>query len=276
MAERYEVGSGYTKRQRIRATIDPDGMRAVMDALAASSPDVQGRIADLERRAAAHLKNANMPLDLRSPIYRNPAWLRENERKSLDWYAFSILNTIRMLRKQSERGELWNAVDFALDLGVLATEACGMMKRGLVCQTQRWPGSASLTQSVSLAGARSGRILGQLPNRPKRDRTVQCRLGQGWSAIASRNRTRHWVSLLRRLPAAPLTCAERIQRDGYLRREQTYAAILRLRQDGRAALSDPEDRLCPTPPGLRQANLRIDLPAAEVLTGILPPFCRSN
>ena len=123
MAERYEVGRGYTKRQRIRATIDPDGMRAVMDALAANSPDVQGRIADLERRAAAHLKNANMPLDLRSPIYGNPAWLRENERKSLDWYAFSILNAIRMLRKQSERGELWNAVDFALDLGVLATEA---------------------------------------------------------------------------------------------------------------------------------------------------------
>ena len=92
MAERYEVGRGYTKRQRIRATIDPDGMRAVMDALAANYPDVQGRIADLERRAAAHLKNANMPLDLRSPIYGNPPWLRENERKSLDWYAFSILN----------------------------------------------------------------------------------------------------------------------------------------------------------------------------------------
>jgi hypothetical protein len=124
MVERYPVGRAYTKRHCIRADVtDLDGMRTVMDPLAVSGQTVQGRIMDLERRAAAYLKRANMPLDLRAPIYGDPTWLRENERESLDWYAFSILNTIRMLRKQIERGELWHAVDFALDLGVLATEA---------------------------------------------------------------------------------------------------------------------------------------------------------
>jgi hypothetical protein len=122
MAERYAVGRAYTKRQRVRAATDLDGMRAVTNALAANYTTVQGRIEDLERRAAEHLKRAEMPLDLRAPIYGDPAWLRENERKSLEWYAFSILNTIRMLRKQIERGELWHAIDFALDLGVLAAE----------------------------------------------------------------------------------------------------------------------------------------------------------
>jgi hypothetical protein len=124
MIDRYEVGRAYTKRCRARVALtDLDGMRAVMKALAASDPTVQGRLADLESRATAHLKHKKRPLDPNASIYSDPAWLRDNERKSLVWYAFKILNTIRMLRKQIERGEVWHAVDFALDLGGLAAEA---------------------------------------------------------------------------------------------------------------------------------------------------------
>ena len=48
MVDRYEVGRAYTKRRRARvALIDLDGMRAVINALAASDPTVQGRLADL-------------------------------------------------------------------------------------------------------------------------------------------------------------------------------------------------------------------------------------
>jgi hypothetical protein len=117
MVERYEVGRAYTKRRRVRAALtDLDGMRAVMNALA-SAPTVQRRLADLESRATAHLKRAKKPLDPKGAIYGDPAWLRDNERNSRDWYAINILNTIRMLRKQIERDEVWHAVDFALDLG---------------------------------------------------------------------------------------------------------------------------------------------------------------
>jgi hypothetical protein len=122
MAECYEVGRSYTKRVRTRVT-DPHEMRALMTALAASDPTAQGRLADLESRAIAHLKRAKMPLDPNARPYGDRTWLRENERRSLDWYAIQILNTIRILRKQVERRDVWLAVDLALDLGVLATEA---------------------------------------------------------------------------------------------------------------------------------------------------------
>jgi hypothetical protein len=124
MVERYEVGRAYTKRRRVRVDLtDLDGMRAVMNALAASDPTVEGRLANLESRATAHLKHEKKPLDPNASIYGDPVWLRDNDRKSLDWYAINILNTIRMLRKQIERGEVWHAVDFALELGGLAAEA---------------------------------------------------------------------------------------------------------------------------------------------------------
>jgi hypothetical protein len=123
MVERYLVGRRYTRRERVGADCsDLDGMRAVMNAIA-SAQTVQRRLADLERRATAHLERAKMPLDPKGKIYGDAAWLRDNERKSLDWYAFNIVNTIRLLRVQIERGEVWNAVDFALELGGLAAEA---------------------------------------------------------------------------------------------------------------------------------------------------------
>jgi hypothetical protein len=62
-------------------------------------------------------------VDPRARPYGDPTWLRNNERKSLDWYAISILNTVQIVRKQIERGDVRLAVDLALDLGVLATEA---------------------------------------------------------------------------------------------------------------------------------------------------------
>ena len=64
-----------------------------------------------------------MPIDPNAPCYGDPAWLRENERSPLVWYAINILNTVRMLRLQIEHGDAKLAADFALDLGVLATEA---------------------------------------------------------------------------------------------------------------------------------------------------------
>jgi hypothetical protein len=70
-----------------------------------------------------HLQQAGLPVDPRDPRYGAPGWLRENERRSPAWYAINIVNTVRILRKQIERGDVRLAVDLALDLGVLATEA---------------------------------------------------------------------------------------------------------------------------------------------------------
>jgi hypothetical protein len=123
--ERYQVGRSYTKRHYTKAdSADPEAMLTVMDEMAAGGPyTVERRLADAEQRAMAHLRGEGKPLDPRSPPYGDPAWLRENERRSLDWYAINILNAVRILRKQIEHGDMKAAVDFALDLGVLATEA---------------------------------------------------------------------------------------------------------------------------------------------------------
>jgi hypothetical protein len=124
MAEHYKVGRSYTRRQRIRVALsDVEEVRAVFNAIVATDLTVNGRLADAEQWAAEHLRGAGLPVDPCGPPYSDPAWRRDNERKSLDWYAISILNTIRLLRKQIERGNIKLAVDFALDLGVLATEA---------------------------------------------------------------------------------------------------------------------------------------------------------
>jgi hypothetical protein len=107
MVERYEVGRPYTRRRRVKVALaDLDGMRAVMEAMAASDFSVEGRLADLEAQAAEMPRSAH-----------------EKQRESLGWYAGRILDTIAMLRRQMERGEIGLAVDLALDLGVLATEA---------------------------------------------------------------------------------------------------------------------------------------------------------
>jgi hypothetical protein len=123
--ERYEVGRSYTKRQHNRADMsDPEAVRTVMEEFAAGGPfTVERRLEDAERRAIAHLQQAGMSVDPHGPPYGDPAWLRENERYSLDWYAINILNTIRILRLQIKRGDARMAADIALDLGVLATEA---------------------------------------------------------------------------------------------------------------------------------------------------------
>jgi hypothetical protein len=124
MVERYTVGRGYTKRQRVSVDVaDLDGMRAVMNELAASNTSVEGRLADAEQRTITYLRGKGMPVDPSAPPYGDPVWRRENERKSLDWYAIEILNTIRILRLQIERGDARLAADLALDVGVLATEA---------------------------------------------------------------------------------------------------------------------------------------------------------
>jgi hypothetical protein len=117
----YTVGRGYTKRHHAKAdTADPEAVRTVMEEMAAAGPfGVEGRLADAEQRAIAYLQGK----DPSAPLYGDPAWRRENERKSLDWYAIEILNTIRILRRQIERGDARLAADLALDLGVLATEA---------------------------------------------------------------------------------------------------------------------------------------------------------
>jgi hypothetical protein len=122
--ERYKVGRKYTERLHTSADFtDPEAVREVMSALAASDHTVEARLAGAKRRATAHLKRVKMPLDPNAWPYGDPTWLRENERKSLDWYAINILNTIQILQKQIELGEVELAVDLALDLGVLATEA---------------------------------------------------------------------------------------------------------------------------------------------------------
>ena len=94
-----------------------------MSEMAACDSTIEGRLADAERRAMAHLQQAGMPGDPRDSSYGDPSWLRMNERTSTVWYAISIVNTVRILRKQIERGDVRLAVDVALDLGVLTTEA---------------------------------------------------------------------------------------------------------------------------------------------------------
>jgi hypothetical protein len=122
--ERYKVGRSYTARYGARANLaDPAATRTVMAEMAASDFTIEGRLADAERRAVAHLQQAGMPVDPHGALYGDPTWVRDNERRSTSWYAISIVNTVRILRKQIERGDVRAAVDFALDLGVLATEA---------------------------------------------------------------------------------------------------------------------------------------------------------
>jgi hypothetical protein len=122
--ERYRRGRSYTARHYASADLDdPEAMLTVMEEMAASDPTVEGRLADAERRAMAHLAREKMPLDPHGPPYGDPAWLRENERRSATWYAVNILIVIRTLRKLIERGDARLAADIALDLGILATEA---------------------------------------------------------------------------------------------------------------------------------------------------------
>jgi hypothetical protein len=123
--ERYSVGRVGTKRQHSKADFaDSETVRTVMEEMAAGGPyTVEERLADAERRATAHLQHAGMPLAPSAPPYGDPGWLRRNERTSLVWYAIKILNTVRFLRQQIERGDARLAADLALDLGVLATEA---------------------------------------------------------------------------------------------------------------------------------------------------------
>lgn len=123
--ERYKVGRSYTERHQAKADMaDPEAVPTVMkEMMAHGCFTVDERIAVAERRAVAHLQQAGMPLDPNEPRYHEPIWLRENERKSLDWYAIRILNTIQILRQQIDRGDARLAANFALDLGVLATEA---------------------------------------------------------------------------------------------------------------------------------------------------------
>jgi hypothetical protein len=128
--ERYKVGRSYTERHHGRAdSADAEAVRTLMEEMAARDSTVEGRLADAERRAIKHLQGNGMPLDPNAPPYCDSAWRRENERKSLDWYAIEILNTIRILRRQIERGDARLAADLALDVGVLATEAKIVQKR---------------------------------------------------------------------------------------------------------------------------------------------------
>jgi hypothetical protein len=122
--ERYTVGRLYTKRARAKADFaDPEAVRSLLQETSSRDFTVEGRVADLERDARAYLRQEGMPDDPNAACYSDPAWLRENERWSLVWYAIEILNTIRLMRRQIERGDARFAADLALDLGVLATEA---------------------------------------------------------------------------------------------------------------------------------------------------------
>lgn len=105
--ERYEVGRKYTKRVHTKVALsDLEGMHELMEELASSDLTVAPRLADLEARAAAV-----------------PQSDQEQERESLGWYAGQILAAIAMLRRQIELGKIELAVDLALEIGVLATEA---------------------------------------------------------------------------------------------------------------------------------------------------------
>jgi hypothetical protein len=123
--ERYTVGRSYTRRHHAKADwADLEAVRTVMEEMADGAPyTVENRIAALQRDAIAYLEEKGMPLDPNASCYGDPAWRRENERQSLVWYAINILNTIRFLRQQIDRGDAGLAADFAFDVGVLATEA---------------------------------------------------------------------------------------------------------------------------------------------------------
>jgi hypothetical protein len=128
--ERYPMGRSYTEREYAKADFaDPEAVRTVIEEMMSRNFTVEGRVADLERGAIAYLQQEGMPDDPNSPCYGDPAWLRDNERWSLIWYAIEILKTIRLMRKRIERGDARLAADFALDLGVLATEAKFIQQR---------------------------------------------------------------------------------------------------------------------------------------------------
>jgi hypothetical protein len=127
---RYKVGRSYTERTYLIADLDDhEALRTLMEEWAAADYTLEGRLADAERRAKAYLTQANMPLDPRESPYGDPTWQRTNERKSVSWYAINILNIIRMLRLQLERGDTRLAVDLALDLGVLIREGAIVQDR---------------------------------------------------------------------------------------------------------------------------------------------------
>jgi hypothetical protein len=124
MVEQYEVGRGYTKRQRIGAeSSDLEGMRAMLDELASADHTVEGRLADLQRQVEEILTRAGLPLVARGEPYGNPEWCQRNEHKSLEWYAIHLLTAIKRLRQQIAAGDRRLLVDLALEIGVLAAEA---------------------------------------------------------------------------------------------------------------------------------------------------------
>jgi hypothetical protein len=122
--ERYTVGRIGTEREHAKADFaDPGAVRTVLEEMTSRDFTVEGRVAELERAARAYLQQQGMPDDLNAPCYADPAWLRKNERWSLVWYSIEILREANWLRRMIERGDTRLAADFALDLGVLATEA---------------------------------------------------------------------------------------------------------------------------------------------------------
>jgi hypothetical protein len=127
--ERYPVGRKYTKRNRIYISpesIDTEeGAAALAESLRemAKGATLEGRLASTIQWATATLECAGLPLDPSAPIYSDRAWLRENAYQSAAWYAITILETFGWLRTFRERGDTGLALNLALELGVLATEA---------------------------------------------------------------------------------------------------------------------------------------------------------
>jgi hypothetical protein len=122
--ERYRVGrASYNWRNRVSIGMGPEDAAALRDALSAPVAIAEDRLEPALQWAHATLEQAGKPLDPNAWCYAGRTWRRQNERRSAEWYAITILHKANWLRRMLEKGDTRMAADFSLDLGELITEA---------------------------------------------------------------------------------------------------------------------------------------------------------
>jgi hypothetical protein len=126
--KRYLVGRTYNVRRKVSVSKESlstqEGASILFDCFReiGQSTTIEGRIAPAVSWSTATLERAQMPNDPNAPIYSEHDWLRANERRTAEWYAIKILQSVSFLRTFIQRGDANLAADVALDVAEIVTE----------------------------------------------------------------------------------------------------------------------------------------------------------